>query len=140
MRLPYSKIIFLPSIGSSSIIKCTRLHRWVSVGQGIIVWGKCQGLSWKYTRPLISLLSSQCTNKGKKVEGYLVSSFREKKGEVSITGYVEQMELERKINFSFVSISAQILTIKVVVGSGVLKFSLSYSLCWRHGFSSGWIR
>ena len=97
MRLPYSKIIFLPSIRSSSIIKCTRLHRWVSVGQGIIVWGKChcQGLSWKYTRPLISLLSSQCTNKGKKVEGYLVSSFREKKGEVSITGYVEQMELEK---------------------------------------------
>lgn len=31
----------------------------------------------------------------KKIEGCLVSSFREKKGEVSITGYVEQMELEK---------------------------------------------
>ena len=139
MRLPYSKVIFLPSIRSSSIIKCTRLHRWVSVGQGIIVWGKCQGLSWKYTRPLISLLSSQCTNKGKKVKGYLVSLLREKKEKFQSQGTSSKWSL-RKINFSFVSISAQILTIKVVVGSGVLKFSLSYSLCWRHGFSSGWIR
>lgn len=128
MRLPYSKVIFLPSIRSSSIIKCTRLHRWVSVGQGIIVWGKCQGLSRKYTRPLISLLSLQCTNKGKKLKGAWLVRFAKKKEKFQSQGTSSKWSL-RKINFSFVSISAQILTIKVVVSSGVLKFSLSYSLC-----------